>query len=324
MSGILIWAETSKDGMRKATREAAAVGLKLAEQTGAPLAAVVCGATPETAAGLGRLGFSKVYAAAGEAFERYSSEAYAAAVADAGARMGADVYLMGATALGRDLSARLAARLDAALATDVTDIQWGKTPLTVIRPVYSSKLLAVTELAAERKVLSLRPNVFHAGAEREQLAQVEPLPCETANIRAQVLRAIEDAGDALDVTEADIIVSGGRGVGGPEGFKLIADLAQTLRGAVGASRAAVDAGWIHYNHQVGQTGKAVSPVLYIACGISGAIQHFAGMGSSKFILAINKDKDAPIMEKADFCIVGDLFKVLPILKEELAKVVKTN
>nr|HPQ41788.1 electron transfer flavoprotein subunit alpha/FixB family protein [bacterium] len=132
---------------------------------------------------------------------------------------------------------------------------------------------------------------------------------------------IVSAQDILDVTEANIIVSGGRGVGGPEGFKVIEDTARALGAAVGASRVAVDEGWIPYKHQVGQTGKVVSPVLYIACGISGAIQHFAGMGSAKFIIAVNRDSEAPIMKKADFAIVGDLFKVLPVLKEELLKII---
>ncbi|MCX5794824.1 MAG: electron transfer flavoprotein subunit alpha/FixB family protein [Elusimicrobia bacterium] len=322
MAGIIVWVETAGGAVRKASREAAAVGLRLAEKLQVPLAAVVCGADASAAAGLGRLGFTKVFAAAGESFLAYSSEAYCGAVAEAGSRLGADLYVVSATALGRDLAARLAARLDAALATDVTAIQWDSPALTVVRPVYSSKLLAVTELCAPVKVVSLRPNVFAAAAEREQAAEVVAISPEDMRIRAQVVKAIQAAQGVMDVTEAEVIVSGGRGVGGPEGFKLIEDLARTLRGAVGASRAAVDAGWIPYKHQVGQTGKVVSPVLYIACGISGAIQHFAGMGSSKFIIAVNKDKDAAIMEKADFCIVGDLFKVLPVLKEELAKALK--
>ncbi|MBI5244416.1 MAG: electron transfer flavoprotein subunit alpha/FixB family protein [Elusimicrobia bacterium] len=322
MAGILVWAEASNDGIRKAAREAAGVGVKLAEKLNAPLAAVMCADKPDLAAKLGRLGFSKVYAAAGESFSRYSSEAFSAAIAEAGDRLKADIYLLGATALGRDLAARLAARLDAGLATDVTEIQWDSSPLTVVRPVYSGKLLAVTELTAERKVISLRPNVFPAPAEQERSAEVEAISLEDVRIRAQVQKAIQAAQGALDVTEAEIIVSGGRGVGGPEGFKVVEDLARALRGAVGASRAAVDSGWIPYKHQVGQTGKVVSPVLYIACGISGAIQHFAGMGSSKFIIAINTDKEAPIMGKADFSIVGDLFKVVPILKEELGKAMK--
>ncbi|MBI5239007.1 MAG: electron transfer flavoprotein subunit alpha/FixB family protein [Elusimicrobia bacterium] len=322
MAGIIVWIETANGEVRKASREAAAVGLKLAEKFQVPLAAVVCGADAASAAKLGRLGFAKVFSADGDALRAYSSEAFCGAVAEAGKRLGADLYVVSATALGRDLSARLAARLGAALATDVTEVQWDSPALTVVRPVYSSKLLAVTELCAPVKVLSLRPNVFPAEAEREQTAEVVAITPEDLRIRAQVLKAIQAAQGVMDVTEAEVIVSGGRGVGGPEGFKLIEDLAKTLRGAVGASRAAVDAGWIPYKHQVGQTGKVVSPVLYIACGISGAIQHFAGMGSSKFIIAINKDKDAPIMEKADFAMVADLFKVVPILKEELAKALK--
>ncbi|HBL18683.1 MAG TPA: electron transfer flavoprotein subunit alpha, partial [Elusimicrobia bacterium] len=256
----MVWVETTDGGIRKASREAAGVGLKLAEKLGVPLAAVLCGGDAALAPALGRLGLSKVFAATGEAFARYSSEAYSAAVAEAGLRMPADLYLTGATALGRDLSARLAARLDAALATDVTGIRWDAAPLTVIRPVYSGKLMAVTELTAPRRVLSLRPNVFPAPAERDPAPAVEVVPIspEDLRIRAQVQKAIQTAQGALDVSEAEVIVSGGRGVGGPEGFAAVAELARTLRGAVGASRAAVDAGWIPYAHQVGQTGKVVS------------------------------------------------------------------
>ncbi|MCK5076317.1 MAG: electron transfer flavoprotein subunit alpha/FixB family protein [Calditrichia bacterium] len=172
----------------------------------------------------------------------------------------------------------------------------------------------------EIKVLSIRPNVFTEMEDVGGDAEVVTNSPDTQNIRAKVVKAIQAALEVLDVAEADIICSGGRGVGGPDGFDVVKDLAKTLGGAVGASRVAVDEGWISYDHQVGQTGKVVSPVLYIASGISGAIQHFAGMGTSKFIIAINKDPECPMMEKADFAIEGDLFKVVPVLKEELLKV----
>lgn len=321
MAGVLVWIETSEGKIRKVTREAASAGAKLAAAHNAPLCAVLFDGKdllPE----LANLGFSKIYTADGAAFEKYSGEAYADALAAAGEQCGADVFLTGATALGRDLSACLAAKLDAALAIDVTEINYEATPLTVVRPVYSGKLLADVELAGGKKVISLRPNVFPVTEKPAASPEIVPLSTETAAIRAQVLKAIKAAEGVLDVAEATIIVSGGRGTGGAAGFKVIEDLAKTLGGAVGASRVAVDEGWIEYSHQVGQTGKVVAPVLYIACGISGSTQHFAGMGTSKFIIAVNTDPDAPIMGKADFAIVGDLFKVVPVLKEELLKVVK--
>ena len=321
MAGILVWVETSEGKIRKITRETAGAGAKLAEKLGVPLGAVLFNGrdlVPE----LGNLGFSKIYTADGPAFEKYSGEAYAEAFAAAGKQFSADVFLTGATALGRDLSACLAARLDAALAIDVTEILYDAKPLAVIRPVYSGKLLAEVELQGEMKVISLRPNVFPVTEKPAASPEVIPLSLETLSIRAQVRKAIKAAEGVMDVTEATIVISGGRGTGGPAGFKVIEDLARALGAAVGASRVAVDEGWIEYSHQVGQTGKVVSPVLYIACGISGSTQHFAGMGSSKFIIAINTDSDAPIMGKADFAIVGDLFKVVPVLKEELSKVVK--
>lgn len=321
MSGVLVWVETSDGKIRKITRETAGAGAKIAEKLGVPLGAVLFNnrnLIPE----LGNLGFSKIYAAEGAIFEKYSGEAYAEAFAAAGERFKADMFLTGATALGRDLSACLAARLDAALAIDVTEILYDARPLKVIRPVYSGKLMAEVELTGEKKVISLRPNVFPAAEKPVSSPEVVPLSLEKAAIRAEVRRAIAAAEGVMDVTEANIVISGGRGTGGPEGFKVIEELARALGAAVGASRVAVDEGWIEYKHQVGQTGKVVSPVLYIACGISGSTQHFAGMGSSKFIIAVNTDPDAPIMEKADFAIVGDLFKVVPVLKEELVKVVK--
>jgi len=317
MAGVIVWIETSEGKIRKVTREAAGAGAKIAAALNAPLCAVLFNGKdllPE----LGNLGFSKIYTADCPAFEKYSAEALAAA----GELSGAEVFLTGATALGRDLSASLAARLDAALAIDVTEIIYDAKPLKVVRPVYSGKLLAEVELTSEKKVISLRPNVFPITEKPAASPELVPLSAGTAAIRAEVRKAIKAAEGVMDVAEATIIVSGGRGTGGPAGFKVIEDLAKTLGGAVGASRVAVDEGWIEYSHQVGQTGKVVSPVLYIACGISGSTQHFAGMGTSKFIIAVNTDPDAPIMGKADFAIVGDLFKVVPVLKEELLKVVK--
>lgn len=322
MAGILVWAETLDGGMKKVTREIAGAGLRIAEKLKVPLAALLFNDL-DIAPSLGKLGFSKIYTVKGGVFEKYSSEAYAEAFATAGEHFHANIFLTGATALGRDLSARLAARLDAALATDVTEILYEAEPMRIVRPMYSNKLLAETEMCTDMKVLSLRPNVFAAAQERENSAEIVALTLEKIAIRARVRKAIQAAQGVIDVAEANIIVSGGRGVGGADGFKVIEELARTLGAAVGASRVAVDEGWVPYKHQVGQTGKVVSPVLYIACGISGSIQHFAGMGSSKFIIAINTNPDAPIMEKADFAIVGDLFKVVPVLKDELSKVVKT-
>ncbi len=316
MSGILIWAETRNGDIRKSTLEAAGVALALSKSKSIPVSAVLLNDTA-LADRIGALGMDKVYTAEMD----FSSEGYTESIASVAESMEADVIIMTATALGRDISARLAARLDCALAADVIDINGDGDGISIIRPMYAGKVLAEYELLKSPRIITLRPNVFSAVEPGEKTAPTEKISIEDLNIRAKVVQAIQAAEGVLDVTEADIIVSGGRGVRGPEGFKtVIEDLAKTLGAAVGASRAAVDAGWIPYKHQVGQTGKVVTPVLYIACGISGAIQHFAGMGSSKFIVAINTDSDAPIMKKADFAIVGDLFKVVPILKEELLKV----
>ena len=320
MTRILVWAETRDGKVRKVTSEAAATALKLTGITGGEVAGVVIGDV-DLAQSLGELGIPRVYTVSGDQFESYSSEAFTESVALAAEAMEADIVMCGGSALGRDVSARLAARINGVLFSDITDISYTDDHFHVFRPVYSGKLDAEYLVTGRPAVISLRPNVFPA----TETAQTSPelIPLDTTNllIRAKVKQAIQAAQGVLDVTEADIIVSGGRGVGGPEGFKVIEDLAATLGAAVGASRAAVDADWIPYAHQVGQTGKVVAPVLYIACGISGAIQHFTGMGSAKFIIAINRDAEAPIMKKADFAIVGDLFKVIPVLKQELAKIV---
>jgi electron transfer flavoprotein alpha subunit len=232
--------------------------------------------------------------------------------------------LLSATALGRDLAPRLAARLRVGLASDCTDLTLKPDrSLQAVRPVYSGQAMATVEFSEVRPILvTLRPNVFPPAAPvPESKGEVvnESAEIDEAKIRARWVELKQDEGAELDVTEADIVVAGGRAMGNSENFQVIRDLAEVLGGAVGASRAAVDAEFIAHQHQVGQTGKVVSPKLYIACGISGAIQHLAGMSSSKVIVAINKDAEAPIFKAATYGLVGDLFKIVPMLTEAVRK-----
>jgi electron transfer flavoprotein alpha subunit len=231
--------------------------------------------------------------------------------------------MMPASAMGRDLSARVAARLNAGLAADCTAVMAGGAgSIRAVRPVYSGKAIATLAFkAGSTIVLTLRPNVFAADDGAGGSAEITPLAVafepSDDSVRATEVKLPETV--ELDVAEADIVVSGGRAMQGAENFKHIRALAEALGGAVGASRAAVDAGWIDHRYQVGQTGKVVSPKLYIACGISGAIQHLAGMSSSKVIVAINKDAEAPIFKIADYGVVGDLYAVIPALVEEIGR-----
>jgi electron transfer flavoprotein alpha subunit len=221
--------------------------------------------------------------------------------------------------MGRDLAPRCAAALGVGAIADVTGLEMEGDAFVASRPVYSGKAFATVDAGGKNpQVISLRPNVF-AAEEVGGSAEVVALDGLALSIRAVVKELVSTGGDELDVAEADVIVSGGRGIKGPENFALIRELASELGAAVGASRAVVDAGWIEHAHQVGQTGKVVSPSLYIAAGISGAIQHLAGMSSSKVIVAINKDPDAPIFKVADYGVVGDLFTVIPPMIEEIKK-----
>lgn len=318
MSGILIWAETKEGKVRKPVFEAMAAARSIVGPDGDVHVVLIGEST--AADELAGYPVSGIHTVQGDHLEQYQSESYCNAMHTAVKTLQTSIVINAATTLGRDLSARLAAKMDAVLATDVTAINC-EPRFVVTRPVYSGKLLAQVELLKENKVITIRPNTFDAMEATAANSPVTALEPEAIEIRAQVQEAVAAAQDMLDVTEADIVITGGRGVGGADGFKIIEEIARSVGGAVGASRTAVDEGWIPYKHQVGQTGKVVTPVLYIACGVSGAIQHFAGMGSSRFIIAINTDAEAPIMKKADFAIVGDLFEVLPVLKEELVKVV---
>ncbi|MFA4874739.1 MAG: electron transfer flavoprotein subunit alpha/FixB family protein, partial [bacterium] len=229
------------------------------------------------------------------------------------------VVLATDTPFGADAMARAAMRLGLPAATDCVSVSLDGERLFVTRPLYGGKVLANIELSGSPRIVLLRPNIFTLGIEMDLEPQVERVQADLSGLRARVKEIVEAEPGMIDLAEADRIVSGGRGMGSAANFKILRDLAGVIRGAVGASRAAVDAGFISHDHQVGQTGKVVNPSLYIACGISGSIQHLAGMRTSKVIVAVNKDPEAPIFSKADYGIVGDLFEVVPALTDSLRK-----
>ena len=247
----------------------------------------------------------------------YTTDAYTNVIAELIQSMDPAVILIGASVQGKDLSARLAARLDAGLAMDCTAIKLDGGILTCTRPMFGGKIFADVEIEGSPQLIAIRPNVMDI-VETAKDCVVEKAAVNVGEVKTAVVDKSLDTGDKIELTEADIIVSGGRGTGGE--FGSIEQLATAFGGAVGASRSAVDEGWRPHSDQVGQTGKVVSPVLYIACGISGAIQHLAGMSTSKFIVAINKDPEAPIFSKADLGIVGDLAEVVPAIVEEIKKI----
>lgn len=311
MTGILVCVEQRNGEIRKASLQALSEATRLAGGD-LPVAAVLIGdGVSGLAAGLGAYGASKVFVADDANLKLYSAEGYAEAVVKAVESSEPSAVFFSATAMGRDLAPRVAAKLGVGALADVVALTREGETFVARRPVYSGKAFATVDSAgASPQVIALRPNVF-AQEETGGAAEVGALDGLALSIRAMVKEFLAAEGGEIDVAEADIIVAGGRGIKGPENFALIRELANALGGAVGASRAVVDAGWIGHSNQVGQTGKVVSPSLYIACGISGAIQHLAGMNSSKVIVAVNKDPDAPIFKVADYGIVGDLFDVIP-------------
>ncbi|MDH7479525.1 MAG: electron transfer flavoprotein subunit alpha/FixB family protein, partial [Syntrophomonadaceae bacterium] len=228
--------------------------------------------------------------------------------------------LFGHTAMGKDLAPRLAQKLDAGLVTDCTAVEQEGGKLVLTRPVYAGKAFAKVVVDSEPVMATIRANIFDVvEAGKSPAVTNYDVKISDADLYQKVIEFIPMVSARPELTEANYVVSGGRGAKGPEGFKIIEELADIFGAAVGASRAAVDSGWIDNQFQVGQTGKVVNPVLYVACGISGAIQHIAGMSSSKNIVAINKDPEAPIFAVADFGVVGDMFQVLPSLIDELKK-----
>ena len=319
-NNILIIAEGRAEGLKKVAFELVNTAQQLAAALGGSVQGAVVGnnvgAWAET---LAKTGVTKVFVADNAALEKFAPETYADALAQLVRAADPAIVLFGATGWGKEVSARTAAKLDWGLVTDCTSAHIQNGALVLARPIYSGKAIAHVRAKKLPVMVSIRPNIVPAVEANQNGAPIQNIPVTLKEARARVVEQVVAAKSKVDLGEASIVVSGGRGVKGPEGFAPVQELADTLGGALGASRAAVDAGWIDYTHQVGQTGKTVAPKLYIAAGISGAIQHLAGMSSSKVIVAVNKDPDAPIFKIADYGIVGDLFTVLPALNEEIKK-----
>ena len=323
---ILVYIEVRDGKVKKSSLETLSEGKRRADELGLETGAVLVGHGLEgLASEVFPYGASKVYILENALLSHYSPSGFALALGTLVQETNAEIVLFSATSMGKDLAPRLAAKLGVGLASDCTETAVVEGKFEVVRPIYAGKAFATFRFASSPQVATLRPNVFPlltAGDIYGEIISKEVVIPED-EVKDGVSELVREEGDALDVTEAEIVVSGGRGLKGPENFDLLKDLSSLLpHSAVGASRSAVDAGWIDHQHQVGQTGKTVSPNLYLAIGLSGAIQHLAGMSSSKFIVAVNKDAEAPIFKVADFGIVGDLFQIIPHLKEELKKVLQ--
>lgn len=327
MPGIWILAEHKEGKFKKITYELLSLGKKLKSKLGEELCALLLGSGIENLAGqLGPYGADKVYYLEDEVLKNYTNESFAKAVVDLVKSQDPSVFLGGATASGKDLFPRMATRLETGLTTDCINLDLGDDGLLkAVRPIYAGKVLMETTIPQSKpQMATLRPNVIEISPmESPKTAEIIK---SKPNLKKDELKSflkeiLKGESKKIDLTEAKIIISGGRAMKDKENFKILEELADAFGegSAVGASRAAVDSGYAPHDIQVGQTGKVVNPTLYIACGISGSIQHLAGMATSKYIVAINKDPEAPIFQKADYGIVGDLFQVVPILTQEVKK-----
>jgi electron transfer flavoprotein alpha subunit len=316
---ILAILEQREGSLKKVSFEVSSLAVKLSKELNAEVEAVVVGFEITNLSEVGKSGVSKVTLLKNKDLSNYSSSGYAEAISNYAKEVSANVIVIGNTALGNDLTPRLAVKLNSGCLMDCTSLKVDSGELIATRPVYAGKANLSLKLNSRVKIFTIRPNIFKADLSGNETAAINEIEINSPNLKCKVVSFKKSEGK-LDVAEADIIVSGGRGMKAPENFSLVESLADVLGAAVGASRAVVDAGWRPHREQVGQTGKTVSPSLYIACGISGAIQHLAGMSSSKYIVAINKDKEAPIFSVADYGIAGDVFEVLPVLTEEIKKI----
>lgn len=327
MSEIWAFIEQEKGDPKKISLEMATLAKKLADQAGATAAAVAMGPGARAAAEkVGAYGIAKAYAKEDNKYAEYVITPQAHLLASLIREKKPSVVLFGSTAVGRDVAGRAAAKLKLGILSNVVDVGLEGGKIRVVAPAFGGNIEVSAALVnQETELVIVRPNAVMP-VKADGQVQVEDIPADVGmeSLLAKITgREAQETG-SIPLEEAQYIVSGGRGMGGPEGFKILFDLAEVLGGAVGASRAAVDAGWIAYPHQVGQTGKTVKPVVYIACGISGAIQHKVGMQTSDVIVAINKNADAAIFQFADLGVVGDLFQIVPKLAEEVKKYKKAT
>jgi len=322
MANVLAVVEQRGGKLRKVSREIVTAARQVADALGGSgsVDALVIGAPGVESAGLGAHGADRVLVAEDASFGRYAPDGYAATIAAQAKAGGYAAVVMAASATGKDLAPRVAVQLDVPLAADVTALAVEGGKVVATRPIYAGKVLQTLEMNATPALVAVRPNTF-TPVDAAKAGQVSKVQAAVPAARVTVREVKEAPQGVLDVAEAPVVVSGGRGLKGPEHFVMLEDLARAFgNAAVGASRAVVDAGWRPHGEQVGQTGKTVSPTLYVAVGISGAIQHLAGMRTAKTIVAINKDKDAPIFKVADYGIVGGLFEIVPKLAEEVRRV----
>ena len=321
MSAILAVAEQRDGALRKISEEVVTAAATIAEKLNAEVHAFVGGGAGAStnAAALGKFGAAKIFAAESDYLAQYNPEALAQLIADCVKSGAYTAIIFGGSAFGKDMAPRVAAKLDVPLASDATALDVDGSDIVITRPIYAGRALAKVVLEGSPRVISVRPNIFRAQP-RDAAGAVEKIATDALQPGRAVVKEVKSAGGAkVDVAEASIVVSGGRGLKGPENWHLLEELRDALgaNAALGASRAVVDAGWRPHAEQVGQTGKTVSPQLYIAVGISGAMQHLAGMRGARTIVAINKDPDAPIFKVADYGLVGDATEVLPRLVAEL-------
>lgn len=312
---VLVLAEVRNGALRPVSFECIAAGRAVAE--GGSVTAVLIGAEADHAQYLVQHGADRVVVVKGDHLKNYTPDGWLGALHSVAVDVKPDVFFTGHTGLGRDLAPRFAQRNGAGMVSDAVDVKLEGGQIVFTRPIYAGKAFATQIVKQGMAVATIRPNNYAAlpadAARTGEVSEVAPAP---ADLRTVIKEVVRKASGGVDLTSAKIVVSGGRGVKSAEGFKPLYELAEVLGAAVGASRAAADAGYCDYAMQVGQTGKTVTPDLYIACGISGAIQHLAGMSASKVIVAINKDPEAPIFKVADYGIVGDLFEVVPLLTAE--------